>query len=469
MASTVNCPACDKVIAAKGIPKHTNGCPAWPLKFPGVPPSKFDFNRHFRRGLWGEGLTDQQDYVRCLLCESTGEPEFRALRLFDHLRRVHNEGTVQGYLSRFPGSLVVAPVSRAGREATVKARYGVTNVSKAPEVQKLLRANNRSQDLLAQTKRKVTNLARYGHENPFASTEVKDRIKDTLMQKYGVENPQQAAEIRARTEATSLERFGAKNYVETPEFKVKFKAASQAAFGTDHPMQSEEGQRLCFAGVRARHGVDSVFQLPHVQQKAYTSNVNNHGGVHSQQVPEVLEKARKTWLEKYGVDNPSKVEEIKIRIKDVWMGKYGVPFPPQSLWTNREQRFPNFTEMALQTLCPVNVVYAGDGSYWVRAAGESRARNPDFVVLTPEQVRAWQGGAKLNDLRTYAVIEMFGDYWHGPKRTGVDRETHKNAVIDYYKRAGITCLVLWESEIKAHPMRVAARIRTFLFERLPRE
>jgi len=38
------------------------------------------------------------------------------------------------------------------------------------------------------------------------------------------------------------------------------------------------------------------------------------------------------------------------------------------------------------------VVYAGDGSYWIRHKGTSRSRNPDFVILKPKQLKAYQEG-----------------------------------------------------------------------------
>jgi len=196
--------------------------------------------------------------------------------------------------------------------------------------------------------------------------------------------------------------------------------------------------------------------------KSYETSVQNHGGKHHLADPDVQAKARQTWMEKYGVDNPSKAEVVKARIKDVWMGKYGVPFPPQSLWVNQEQSFPNKLEQSVDDMTPVRVVYAGDGSYWVRAPGESRARNPDFVILTPEQVEAYQNGTPLNELRTWRILEVFGDFWHGPKKTGKSREVHKKEVLDYYKAAGIECLILWESEIRKHPKRVAERIRKWL-------
>ena len=114
MPDTVPCPACGKAIAVKGIPKHTNGCPKW-AEVIGVPPSEFNFDRHFKRGLYAEGAVEGEDFVRCSLC---GAPGHRAKRLADHLKLVHAL-TVSEYGVRFPDSLTSARGSQKQREATV--------------------------------------------------------------------------------------------------------------------------------------------------------------------------------------------------------------------------------------------------------------------------------------------------------------------------------------------------------------
>jgi hypothetical protein len=455
MPETVICPACGKIVAVKGIPKHTNGCPKWNAVI-GVPPSQFNFDRCFGRNLYAKDLLEGENYVVCKFC-----PDHRAKRLADHLKCVH-QMTLEDYQKQFPEALTCATDSLKQRKTTVKEKFGVDNVAKAPEIQVLLRENNRSQDLEARNKRKATNLTRYGHENPFGNVEVQEKIKKTLIDRYGEDSPQRVPEIRDRTLQTCSKKYGTFYYFKTDSFKQKFKEVSLARFGAAHPMKSEKGLKLWNAGVMKKYGVVNPLLDADIWKKSYDQNLANHGGKHSQQCPEILEKARQTWIEKYGTDNPSKVEEIKEKIKETWMGKYGVPFPPQSLWTNQSHSFPNGLERSVQTMCPVNVVYAGDGSYWVRAPGESKARNPDFVVLTAEQLADYQNGTKLNNLRTFAVVEAFGTYWHGPEKTGKDRETHKLEVLDYYSRANLHCLILWEDEVNTQPKETAEKLRAYL-------
>ena len=462
--SQVLCPACNKPVALKGIPKHTNGCPQWKAVI-GVPSSEFNFDKHFKRRLYAEGLVEGQDYVQCRICPT----DVRQKRLLDHLKNVHGLDESR-YNAAYPGAPVRLSSTYAKRQATVQERFGVDNVFQAAEVKEKSRetalreygVEHAQQAPEVKARRAETNIERYGVENPFAAPEVQEKIRETHLERRGVEYPNQDPAVIAKRVETNLERYGVEHFVERPDFQEEFKRASQLRFGTDHPMQSDAGMALFTTAIQEKYGVDNPLLLPEVQKRAYETNLANHGGKHSQQCPEVLAKARETWMEKYGFDNPSKVEEVKIRIKEVWMGKYGVPFPPQSLWTNRTQSFPNGLERAVIAMSPVNVVYTGDGSYWVRHKGASKARNPDFILLRPEQLKAYQEGTPLNDLRTSATMETLGTYWHGPKITGKSRAAHAEEIELYYGRANITCLLLWEDEVKSHGKRVAERIQRFL-------
>jgi hypothetical protein len=389
--------------------------------------------------------------------------------MMDHLTKVHSL-TESEYASLFPEAAVRIASTSAKRKGTVKERYGVENVFQSEVVKMKSRETMlathgvdhplRSEEIRAKVAQ--TNLERRGVENPFASPEIQEKIRASNLERFGVGNPNQSPKVVARRIETNRERYGKDHFFETEEFRAKFAETSQREWGTRHPMMSREGKARWEEGCVSAFGARNPLSVPEIFRKSYESNLANHGGVHSQTRPEVLAKARETNLEKYGTDNPSKNEAVKARIKEVWIGKYGVPFPPHSLWEGRENSFPNKFEQKVQGIVPAYVVYAGDGSYWVQYEGAARARNPDFIVLTPEQLEAYRGGAPLNALRTFAVIEAFGDYWHGPEKTGKSRESHKQEVVDYYEKCGLRCFILWESDLKLHPKQTAERIRAFL-------
>lgn len=463
----VQCPGCQGTFSNKGLAGHAPRCPQWKDTI-GVPVSQFNWDRYFKRGLYAEGKLECVDYVRCQECPD-GACGDRGLRLLDHVKKIHGM-TKETYLERHPGASLNVLSTLEKRKATVSARYdGVTNVFQIPEVKvhikdtqtKLYGGMGVGSPVL-RAKIEVTNETRYESPNPFGSLKIQEKIRATNLRVYEYENPNQSPKVIAKRIATNRRLYKVDHYFQTQDFKWSFKAASQARFKTGHPMQSVEGKRLCFAGVRAKHGVDSVFQDPEIQKRAYDTNLANHGGKHSQQCPDVLEKAKATWRMKYNTDNPSKVEAIKQKIKDVWEGKYGVPFPPQSLWTNQTHSCPNGLEKRVGKMCPVCVLFTGDKVYNVRLPGTSRDKYPDFVVLTPDQMEAYQNGASLRSLQISAVIETFGDHWHGPEITKKSRNEHYNEVMDFYAKCGVRCLILWESDVDKRPTEVTSWIQEFL-------
>jgi len=466
MPKKLSCPACQKEVSPKGLAKHTNGCPEWDEKI-GVSPKEFNFDSHFKRGLYEEGMEEGRDYVCCGLCNETGG-DIRKKRLADHLKNIHGM-TTKEYAEKFPQKRTKSEKFVSGRRDAVLEKYGVENVFQLDEVKKKSRetslehygVGHAAQAEEVRERRAATNLEKFGCANPFGADEVKQKIKQHW-RSLGVTCPAGTPEVQEKIQQTSRIKYGKDYYLQTDEFAEKAKKTSLERYNVEHPMKSEEVKEVLKETCLRKFGKAHHFLVPEIQEKSYQTNLKNHGGKHSQQCPEVLEKAKKTWLEKYGVDNPSKCEEIKKKIKEIWMGKYGVPFPPQSLWLNRKNSFPNKLEQKVDAMSSTNVVYTGDGSYWVSYKGAGKVRNPDFILLKASQVEAFQKGASLNDLRTSAVIEVFGDYWHGPKRVGKSQMEHQIEVEDYYKACGIKCLVLWETEINWEPKMSALRIISFV-------
>ena len=457
-----HCPACKKPVSKKGLALHIRFCEVWKKEI-GIPSKEYNFDEYFKRGLYAEGLTEDVDYVQCRICG------VRKKRLGDHLKKAHGM-TSKEYTAKY-NALAATPRTNQLREQTVKERFGVSNVFQSEAIKEKSKQTSLDKYGVEHAamapevveRRKATNQSRYGAENVFGAEEIKDKIKQTHLERYGVENPNQSPEIMAQRMATNLERYGEEHFLLTQEFQEKFKAISQERYGADHPMQSELGMSKFEASIMSTYGVRNPFLDPEVHAKSQETNRRNHGGKHHTQTPEFLEKRAKTCMEKYGVDNPSKADEVKARIKEVWMENYGVPFPPNSLWTNQTMSFPNNLEKRVDALSPDCLVYSGDGSYYVSFKGAPKVRNPDFVMLNPKQLQAYQNGVDLNLLRTYMVVEVFGDYWHGPERTGKSREAHKAEVLEYYEKCGIRCLVLWESEVKADPKNTAQRLFEFIY------
>lgn len=74
-----------------------------------------------------------------------------------------------------------------GKKQTVRAKYGVDNVSELAEVREKISKANSSEEVVA--KRRSTSLKNWGVDNPAKSPEVKAKQKATFLEKYGVDNP----------------------------------------------------------------------------------------------------------------------------------------------------------------------------------------------------------------------------------------------------------------------------------------
>lgn len=80
----------------------------------------------------------------------------------------------------------------------------------------------------------------------------------------------------------------------------------------------------------------------------------------------------------------------------------------------------------LQRLFPNQWKYVGDGSFIVGY------RNPDFVNVNGQK----------------KIIEMFGDYWHSKKVTGIFNEQHEQERIDRFAKYGYQTLIIWQHELE---------------------
>ena len=84
----------------------------------------------------------------------------------------------------------------------------------------------------------------------------------------------------------------------------------------------------------------------------------------------------------------------------------------------------------------------------------NKFKNPDFIIPGPDVLHPFRGVTK--------VIEVFGDYWHSSKFTGLSNIEHENQIIQAYKVVNIDCLIIWEHEIKHDFVSVIRHVLNFI-------
>jgi hypothetical protein len=73
----------------------------------------------------------------------------------------------------------------------------------------------------ATNNRKATNIERYGSENPFGSSIVKKRIKDTCISKYGCASATQNTDVQRKMKQTMLDRYGVEHPNQNKEIALR--------------------------------------------------------------------------------------------------------------------------------------------------------------------------------------------------------------------------------------------------------
>ena len=353
------------------------------------------------------------------------------------------------------------PDAIARRKQTMIERYGAENpfCKDASTFQKV-------QDSL-EGKRPILK----GADNPFAWKEVKEKIKISMKEKYGATSPQQVPEIRERTRQTNLERYGVEETLACPEIRERIKATCEAVYGGSAPSCSPVVQAKQQETNMTRWGVPWTAMNPDVRKKQldameehYGSHyfaseqgkkeiqeamLNQYGVKHYMQSEGAWDKLKKVFQEKYGVDHPLQLEYFNEKRYQTCIERYGTPFPGLRL---HGQGMNNFEKQVAQ-LAP-EFMFVGDGQYWKRLPLLGVYKNPDFILPCNDSKHPKRDVLK--------VIEAFGDFWHSRIFTGKSNFDHEQELIFAYADIGISCLIIWQSELKTDANAVAERIREFV-------
>jgi G:T-mismatch repair DNA endonuclease (very short patch repair protein) len=142
----------------------------------------------------------------------------------------------------------------------------------------------------------------------------------------------------------------------------------------------------------------------------------SHKGMHP--TAETRQKMRRTWR------NPEQKEK---RLKAIFASFGHLPNKP-------ERRLRSL----LNKLFPGEYKYVGDGDVWIGG------KNPDFVNVNGQK----------------KVIEVFGSYWHGGKRTGMSNTAHRKERESHFAKYGYQTLVVWEHQLSNRD-RLEKKLRMF--------
>ena len=262
----------------------------------------------------------------------------------------------------------------------------------------------------AVTKRKKTNLERYGTESPFDYEKVVTKSKKTKLERYGSESYVNTKKIKE----TKLERYGDPNY----RNDAKIRQTNLERYGHENPFGNES-----------------------IIQKSSNTLSEKYGG-RGRASPVISEKISRTNIERYGYENPMMCEEISEKSRLSYMKSYHTETNFAKLTSDIDLVYDEYVndsslsvsqianDMGISKRTLLRRFHSNDKEILDRKYSNttSRAeeelfnviseidkkvniRRNDRKVLNPKEIDIWIPDYNIG-------IEYHGSYWHTEERVG---------------------------------------------------
>jgi len=170
--------------------------------------------------------------------------------------------------------------------------------------------------------------------------------KLTNLEKYGVENPSQVDAFKIKRDNTMIERFGVKNAFQSEEIKEKIKLQNIDLHGVEYNSQREDSlnkreennfkkyghyhtaqipiiREKTKETIIKKYGVSCVFKSDYFKECLKKHNLETYGVEYFSQTNIFKEKVKKTSLERYDVESPNQCFEVKQKQKNAMLATYG--------------------------------------------------------------------------------------------------------------------------------------------------
>ena len=190
-------------------------------------------------------------------------------------------------------------------------RYGVDNPAKSEDIQK---------------KREQCMMERYGVAHPAQNQDVLDKIKNTNLERYGVEFSCMADEIKDKRKQTNLERYGGNNPLIHEEIRDKRKITMLDRYGVEYPIQHPLIEQQISDTMMERYGVKRAIQHEPFKNMIQQTNLERYGHINPLKNETVSDKAKQTMLDRYGVEKPYQSANLREKAKQTMLERYGFEY-----------------------------------------------------------------------------------------------------------------------------------------------
>ena len=180
-----------------------------------------------------------------------------------------------------------------------------------------IRCTSNNDDI--KNKKKLTNIEKYGVDNPSKSKLIKEKVKETNNIKFGVDYPLQSADVLNKSKNIFIEKYGVDNPSKIREVREKAENTMMERFGSKHAMRSEQIKSDLKVFFIEKYGVDNPSKIREIREKAESTMIERFGVRSALQNTELLNKLKTTNLLKYGSKSFTSTEMYKnIMIKYIF-------------------------------------------------------------------------------------------------------------------------------------------------------
>ena len=122
---------------------------------------------------------------------------------------------------------------------------------------------------------KATCLEKYGVENVFQISKVKEKVRQSKIQNWGTENTSGTPEIKEKVRQTMMKEYGVENAFLLSSSKENLKKYWQDKLGIDYPLQSKIYYKNMLKNTGATEGSENTSQVPETRIKALDTKIKN--------------------------------------------------------------------------------------------------------------------------------------------------------------------------------------------------
>lgn len=239
-------------------------------------------------------------------------------------------------------------------------------------------------------------IEKYGVENPFQNSEVKNKIKNKLIERYGVDSPAKSSLIIQRMQKTSEKRYGVNNPAKSTIIKDKI------------------------AKTKNSHTIERKFEI---DQKRRITCLDRYGAETIMESVDGLHNFKQSMIKKYGVENSQQVESVRLKSRITCTKLYGVATGFQ---TQKNRKIVTSKETQIKK----HESRKKNGTYH-----HSRSENRFFTELSLEfnceidrhvSINGWDIDFYVKSLDSY--IQFDGVYYHGLDRPLEIIKKHKHPI-----------------------------------------